>query len=378
MFLKKLKQLIKLKLPFLALALIKYRDNNFYFRKLNNIFFIFNKNVHGKKIIKKETGILIDLSIKNFVSHTIRPKNNENIEIENEQYNNDSTAIIIQGSIYGIKNFVIETIKLYKKLFCKTTIILSIWKDEIDSNFLSICKELQIEIIINKKVKTLFNTNLQLISTSSALDLAKKLNKKFTLKTRTDCRIYKKNSIQQMKNLLKIFPLDVKFNFLKNRIISCSIDTRKYRVYGLSDILMFSLTDNLINYFKNEDFEQSLDRLNMGKHPVLINETIVINEIFLCARYLMNNNIKIDWSLEDWWNKCRDIFCVIDAKAIDFFWYKYHWKYEQRFESNYTSDFNQGLSFSDWLNLYCNKDYNFNILHKEKWLLKNGLIIQND
>jgi hypothetical protein len=378
MFLKKLKHLIKLKLPFLALVLIKYRDSNFYFRKLNNIFFILNKNVHGKKIIKTETGILIDLSINNFVSHTIRPKNNENIEIEDEEYNNDSTAIIIQGSIYGIKTFVIETIKLYKKLFSKTTIILSIWNDEIDSNFLSICKELQIEIIINKKVKTLFNTNLQIISTSSGLDLAKKLNKKFTLKTRTDCRIYKKNSIQQMKNLLKIFPLDMKFNFLKNRIISCSIDTRKYRVYGLSDILMFSLTDNLINYFKNEDFEQSLDRLNMGKHPVLINETIVINEIFLCARYLMNNDIKIDWSLEDWWNKCRDIFCVIDAKAIDFFWYKYHWKYEQRFESNYTSNFNQAMSFSDWLNLYCNKDYNFNMLYKEKWLLKNGLILQND
>ena len=378
MFLKKLKHLIKLKIPFLALALIKYRDSNFYFRKLNNIFFILNKNVHGKKIIKTETGILIDLSIKNFVSHTIRPKNNENIEIEDEEYDNDSTAIIIQGSIYGIKNFVIETIKLYKKLFSKTTIILSIWNDEIDSNFLSICKDLQIEIIINKKIKTLFNTNLQIISTSSGLDLAKKLNKKFTLKTRTDCRIYKKNSIQQMKNLLKIFPLDMKFNFLKNRIISCSIDTRKYRVYGLSDILMFSLTDNLTNYFKNEFFEQSLDRLNMGKHPVLINETIVINEIFLCARYLMNNNIKIDWSLEDWWNKCRDIFCIIDAKAIDFFWYKYHWKYEQRFESNYTSNFNQAMSFSDWLNLYCNKDYNFNLLYKEKWSLKNGLILQND
>ena len=33
-----------------------------------------------------------------------------------------------------------------------------------------------------------------------------------------DNRIYKKNSIQQMKNLLKIFPLDMKFNFLKNKL----------------------------------------------------------------------------------------------------------------------------------------------------------------
>jgi hypothetical protein len=88
----------------------------------------------------------------------------------------------------------------------------------------------------------------------------------------------------------------------------------------------------------------------------------------------MNNNIMLNWSLEDWWNKCREIFCIIDSKTIDFFWFKYHWKYEQRFETNYTSDFNQSMSFSDWLNLYCNPNHNFNTLYKEKWETKKGII----
>lgn len=374
MFLKNLKHLIKKRLPNLTLVLINFRDNNYFLRNINRFFFRFSRNIHGKRIIKKENGILIDLSFNNFVSHTIRPKKAKNIEIDKEEYDNESTAIIIQGSIYGIKDFVIETIKLYKKLFYNTTIILSIWVDEIDNNFLSTCKELKIEIILNKKIKTLFNTNLQILSTAAALDLAKKLNKKFSLKSRTDCRIYKKNTLNHMNNLLRTFPINKNFDFLKNRIVSCSIDTRKYRVYGLSDILLFSSTENLINYFNNEYFEKSLKRLNLGHHPVLINDTIVINEIFLCARYLMNNNIMLNWSLEDWWNKCREIFCIVDSKTIDFFWFKYHWKYEQRFETNYTSDFNQSMSFSDWLNLYCNPNYNFNTLYKEKWKTKRGMI----
>ena len=116
MLFKNLKNLIKRKLPYLTFILIKLRDNNYFLRKINNFFFKFDKNVHGKKIIKNEIGVLIDLSFNNYVSHTIRPKKAKNIEPDDEEYNNESTAIIIQGSIYGIKNFVIETIKLYQSL----------------------------------------------------------------------------------------------------------------------------------------------------------------------------------------------------------------------------------------------------------------------
>ena len=90
----------------------------------------------------------------------------------------------------------------------------------------------------------------------------------------------------------------------------------------------------------------------------------------------MNSNIEIDWTLEDWWNKCRDIFCVVDPATIDFFWYKFHWKFEQRFLTNYTSDSNQSLQFSDWLNLYKDKNYKFDRNKKEKWKIEGGLFVQ--
>ena len=102
----------------------------------------------------------------------------------------------------------------------------------------------------------------------------------------------------------------------------------------------------------------------------------VINEIFLCARFLKTNNIEIDWTLEDWWNKCRDIFCIVDSNFLDFFWYKYEWKYEQRFNINYTSNFEQSMQFTDWLNLYQNPNLMFKNKFKEKWKIKDGIIVQ--
>ena len=194
------------------------------------------------------------------------------------------------------------------------------------------------------------------------------------MKTRTDCRIYKKNSIHFLKNLLKSFPIKKKYQYLKDRIISCSIDTRKYRIYGLSDILLFSNTKNMESYFKNKSFKESLKEMGFKKFPILMNKTLVINEIFLCVRFLFNNNIQIKWNLEDWWEKCRDIYCVADSHCLDFFWYKYHWKYEQRFISNYSSSFTQALGFSDWLMLYNNKKI-FNKKFQEKFSIKGKFIV---
>jgi hypothetical protein len=179
-----------------------------------------------------------------------------------------------------------------------------------------------------------------------------------------------------LKNLLKNYPINQKYNKLEDRIISCSIDTRKYRVYGLSDIFLFSSTQNLIKYFNKKDFEKSLNEMGLGNYPSLKNDTAVINEIFLCARFLKDNNIEIDWTLKDWWNKCREIFCIIDANTLDFFWYKYEWQFEQRFNTNYTSEFEQSMQYSDWLNLYQNPNFIFNENLKEKWKIMDGIIEQ--
>jgi len=376
-FYKNLKLKIKSNFPNLVRFLIKMRDNNFIIRVLKKPFILsVTKKVHGKKIVNLEKGVLLDFSIDNYVSYIFRPKKSENTKFNIETYDNSSTAIIIQGPLYGLEDYVKETLYFYTKIFNNVLIILSTWEDECSKNFIDNLKDHKnIKILRNNKPKTIHNVDLQTASTISALKYAEGKKIDFCLKTRTDCRIYKKNAIFFLKNLLKNYPIDKKYNLL-HRIISCSIDTRKYRVYGLSDILLFSSTKNLIKYFDPNEFKNSLIKMGLGNYPCVKNETAIINEIFLCARFLKENNFEIDWTLEDWWNKCRELFCIVDANSIDFFWYKYDWKYEQRFNTNYTSNFEQSLQFSDWLCLYNNPDFIFDKQLKEKWKIKDGVIEQ--
>ena len=377
-FFKKIKFFVKSNYPILTSFLIKLRDNNSLIRIFKRKFFItLTKNVHGKKIIKSERGFIIDFSLENYVSFAIRPKKAKNISTNIENYKNSSTAIILQGSIYGLENFVEETIFIYKKLFPNIKIILSTWEDEVKVDFLKkFDNDKDIKIVLNKKPITKFNVDLQTYSTFSALLYAEGEKIKYCLKTRTDCRIYKKNSITFLKNLLKAFPVDQKYQFLKERVVSCSIDTRKYRIYGLSDIFLFSSTENLKKYFNKDNLIDSLKKMNLDTYPSIKNDTAIINEMFLCSRYINKNNIDLQWTLVDWWQKCRELFIIVDANSLDFFWYKYEWKYEQRFITNYTSNFEQSLQYSDWLNLYMNNDLKFNENLKEKWKIVNGVFVQ--
>ena len=146
----------------------------------------------------------------------------------------------------------------------------------------------------------------------------------------------------------------------------------------MTDICLFSNTLELYKYFKNETYEESLKKLNIDLKKPIIKNTAVINEIFLCARYISNLGYKLDWSLDGWWEKCRELFCIFDAHSIDMFWYKYHWEYEQRLKNNFTSEFNQSLQYSDWINLFNNETETYNKLNQEKWYFKNGLLEQEN
>ena len=375
MALKFLKKYIKKNLPSLFRYLINIRDNNLFIKKLRQYFkFTLNKNIHGVKIIEKERGILFDFTSSNYTSLSLRPKFEKDFQKKDENSNNKDVAIIIQGTLYGLEFFVQQTIEIYIKNFPNTKIILTVWEDEISESFKKKILD-KVDLIINKKPKNIdHSVDLQIINTSSGILHAKKEGIKYCLKTRTDCRIYKSSSINFLKNLISLFPLKKECT-ASSRIISCAIDTRKYRVYGLSDILIFGETPDMEKYFLNESFQNSLEKYNFGTHPLIIKDTAVINEIFLCARYLKNLNKKLDWTLDDWWKSLSDYFCIIDPGAIDFFWYKYHWQFEQRFITNYTSDLDFAVEFSDWLKLYSNPESKFSSKFQEKWQIENGQIV---
>lgn len=371
-----MKKFIKKKFPRLYLYLIQIRDNNLFSKTINKLIkYKLNKNIHGARIVNKEKGFIIDSTRQNYTSFSLRPKKAIDIKPKKEELNiNSDTAIIIQGSLYNLENFVIETVNLYKKIFSSSDIYLSIWEDELKENLKEKLKD-KVNFIINKKpYEYKYNTDLQIINTGNAIKKIKDSGNKYCLKTRTDCRIYKDNSLSFLKFLLKSFPSRKK-TLVNERIISCSIDTRKYRVYGLSDILLFGNINDLETYFIQENFEFSLKKHNFGSHPSIIKDTAVINEIFLCARYLSNIDEKLNWDLKHWWESLSNYFCIIDPNFIDFFWYKYHWQFEQRFQKNYTKEYEFSLSFADWLQLYFDPKKQYNENFKEKWKIENNLIV---
>ena len=376
MLISLIKNYIKKNLPNTYNYIVKIRDGNPFLKKIkDSISLSLNKKIHGTRIVNNEKGIFINLTKSNYLSFNLRPKLAKDYKTKVNDTSNRDVAVIIQGSLYGLEFFVEQTLQIYNKNFPDSKLILSVWEDELNK---SLKKKIDlindVKLIINQKPKNfIHNIDLQTKSTNAAIQYAKHKGYKFCLKTRTDCRLNKVNSLSFLKNLIKLFPVK-ESSIATSRIISCAIDTRKFRVYGLSDILMFGKTEDLNRYFLDENFEVSLKKYNFGEYPCVIKETAVINEIFLCARYLRNLKEDLNWTLDDWCKSLRNFFCIVDPASIDFFWYKYEWKFEQRFLTNYTENFDFAVEFSDWLNLYNNPNNNFAKNFQEKWEIKNDQI----
>lgn len=371
-FKKIIKKYLKLCFPKLLIYII------FLKRKiliLNNV--ILSKYLHinlsakrkGSSIVKKEKGFILSFLTNSFFTFHLRPKKAADFNnISTFIPNSNEFAIIIQGNIGQYFNYLIETIKIYKKIFPSTTLIVSTWDDE-DETKLKKLNSLEILIIKNKKPNDAGwgNINLQLISTKAGLDLAKSKNINYCIKTRADCRIHKNDILPFLKSLILQFPIKSGTNS-SSRIIASSLITCKYKIYGTTDIFLFGKTEDLLIYFDDTSFEESLKIYDFGRFPPLINGSPIVGETFLCARYLKKIGIKLDWTLDHWWECLRDYFCIIDTESIDLFWYKTDYQYEKRFLKGYSMSTPRCVSFSDWLALYSGNNMNWDkIKYIEQW-----------
>ena len=327
-----------------------------------NFFFVRNlgSRVKHYKYLNFNAGWLIGKINNAYLSIHLRPKYSENINYKFDSLNNNlSVGIILQGPI-SVNNdngeFLYETIKIYKKIFPDTLIVLSTWrlKDKIFNKF----KKLDIKIIQNEeptnpKFGTARNIDRQILTTYSGLKYLKENDITYAFKTRTDWRIYKPYSHHFLKNILDIFP--PQSTEMKGRIIMSSMMTSKFKIYGISDTLNFGFVEDLLKLWDKELFLDGLNRLSFGEYPSVINGTPVISDVFLCARYLKKINHDLLWSLEDWWECLTKYFCVVDADSLDLLWTKYEdWFYEKRYYRSYDNNAPRVIEFSDWINLYNN------------------------
>jgi len=339
-------------------SLIKRFCNKFSFFK-NNL----NKKIEHQSIVDKESGFIIDSTKNNYLTYHLRPKNSRDFNLESTCEIDDKIAIIIQGPIQEKFNFLKNTLEIYKKIFKNSIIIISTWKNE-NVEKINTLKDQNIHILYNDEPeKSKSNINHQIHSTNAALKFAADNGSKYSIKTRADVRLNKNNLETFLISLIKTFP--VKSNSLiKSRIIVPSLITFKFRIFSLSDIIMFGDTNDLLQYFNLESFNVGLKKFNLDEKNLLKNETPVVAEIFLCARFMNRLDNSISWNLESWWDSLKNYFCIIDNSSLDLFWYKYDWNYEYRYLRTYSDKFARAIDFQDWLSLYNDS--------KNNWLKSSG------
>ena len=287
-----------------------------------------------------------------FFTYHLRPKNHNyilNINNNSSSSLNDKIGILLQGPLINEDDFTIETLKLYKKLFSSTKIVLSTWKDE-NIELINQIKKLDVDVVLSDKPKYagLANINLQIVSTTAGIKKLEELKCGYILKSRTDQRIYSSNALNLCYEVIKNFPLN---NILdqKKRIVSFNLNSFKYRLYGLSDMINFGYISDMKKYWcieldnrHSDDLDEPTTMLEFAKQRYA--------EVYFVTSFLKNIEREIKWTLEDSWRAISEHFIVLDTAAIDLLWKKYTHK-EYRHE-NYVSIHNSQLNFSDWLILY--------------------------
>ena len=327
-------------------------------------------------------------SFRSRITFIRRPRYSVNIN-RFSRLNYESFAICFQGPL--MKDFTLETIKIYKKQLPGVKIIVSTWNDiQKNQNLINKLNDLNVCLIINDLPKTKFGnlpgfraTTYQIKSTLSALNKAKELNCNYSVKHRGDQRAYSSDWLLKLKCMQDSFENNEN-SITKKKILLPSITCQKFRIYGIGDQFHFGLTEDLLNFWDTEYYETGVHSLvdNKEKSNYLKNETAIISEIYLLAKFLEKNNYNLKWTLKDYWNVIKNNFCIFDCSYIDFVFFKedskigiqpnIYLEYRED-ERVYHKPYEFNFTHADWLLLFKLefKDLPWNEIEHQKWVNNN-------
>lgn len=265
--------------------------------------------------------------------------------------NNDmpDLGVLIQGPILSKDDFTIETIKLYKKQFINSPIVVAVWEDEEASKINEIE---QLGVVVARCEKPLhsgpFNINFQIQGTRCGINKVKKLGCKYVLKTRSDQRIYNGGALKYLYNLQETFPIVE--SKLSKRIVVSSFTTLKYRPFSVSDMLVFGEIEDMINYW-GLPFD---DRTNNDINYETIKEftDCRISEVYIASEFMKTMGKDVELTLEEYWESLKEYFVIADHQALNVQWPKYKQEEEHRYRFYHAKHSYELLGFADWLSIY--------------------------
>lgn len=290
-----------------------------------------------------------------FITYHQRPIATSNVHTKCDPLRSrPKTAIILQGPVIKEFAFTEETIRLYRKHFPDDPVILSTWENEGDG-IVRLGGEVGVHIVTNKvpSYSGQSNINLQIVSSRSGVEKAMELGAEYILKTRTDQRIYAPDVLHFLFNMTEVFPARGGNGTQKKRIVGVNLNTFRYRMYGLSDMVIYGHVDDMNRFWRapldNRVFSEEFAESRGKSLRIFANWRVC--EVYLATEFLREVGHALEWTLGDSWKAFSDHFCVVDKEQLDLFWLKYN-RLEYR-SINY-DEFNakQELTFRDWLNVY--------------------------
>jgi tetratricopeptide (TPR) repeat protein len=287
-------------------------------------------------------------SVGDFVTFHPRPVRAQHINLQPDgRAIADKIAIVIQGPLLHAKDFTLETVLLYRKLFPYAGIVVSTWDDEPASAISLLEANGAMVITSAKPSKTgVSNINMQICSARAGMAWAAEHGYDYALKTRTDFRIHNPSFFVSALTLMDAYPL-AESAYQRKRLVAFS-DVVKYMPYAVPDKNMFGAIEDMVAYWSPPLDERT------GASPGSLMEMarFGVAECYLTTRYLERLGRPLAWTYEDSWAALRDHFVFIDQAAADVYWHKYQRQRENRWKRYDHSTTFEEFGFSEWLRIY--------------------------
>jgi hypothetical protein len=259
-------------------------------------------------------------------------------------------AIVVQGPILADRDFTLESVRLYLKIYPFARVILSTWDDQ-SGELLAPFTKLGMELVLSKKPEFpgLQNINLQIASSSAGIFRAEQLGCQYVVKTRSDIRIHAPDFFLHSLDLMSTFPLAERASAGQlARLVSVG-EGGKFAFMVVPDRIMFGTVVDMKSYW--------CPPLDMREAPSSFNSLAEmadfgVSESYLSKAFCNSKDISLEFSLDFYWGILRDYFVFMDQTSADIYWCKHNRAREFRNIHYFGPSSFDSFGFKEWLRVY--------------------------
>ncbi len=304
--------------------------------------------------------------------------------VDNAIIGYENVGIVFQGPVMKSDNFTIETILLLRKWYPDIKIVLSTWKNMLTDKDRELLTRNQCFVIESQQMpeehkgknEKIGHLNNQILSSRLGIEYLYEQGIDYVMKVRSDLRVYRKDFIPYLLNLLTIY------SKAEYRLINVAFSNSLYNIpFHMSDFVWFGKIEEMrkmysINYRNKKDLSEIISYVESEKFSVYkekfnlirkkkysldtkwYNEknslpqhfmTLYHEEIYLSYNYCnVKKKIKGNNLLEEYYKFLSKII-IVDDQDLLIYWNKSLYSVVQ---SNYSKRFDERLSHSKWLEIY--------------------------